>query len=115
MLNTMFTRIRVQDSDVWRIATRSSPVVVQPVLAVWFGVGWLLGQTPVVDHTGVPIVIALAAILTTAASLLIGARLLGTDSPRRRGLGLATGGCGLAVLISGLVYALIFLPIVYPG
>ncbi|WP_234825702.1 hypothetical protein [Mycolicibacter senuensis] len=111
----MFTRIRVQDSDVWRIATRSSPVVVQPVLAVWFGVGWLLGQTPVVDHTGVPIVIALAAILTTAASLLIGARLLGTDSPRRRGLGLATGGCGLAVLISGLVYALIFLPIVYPG
>lgn len=115
MPNTVLSRIRVQDSDVWRIATRSSPVVVQPVLAVWFGIGWLLGQTPVVDHTGVPIVIAVAAILTTAASLLIGARLLGSDSPRRRGLGLATGGCGLAVLISGLVYALIFVPIVYPG
>ncbi|MGB5796497.1 MAG: hypothetical protein WBH51_11990 [Mycolicibacter algericus] len=58
---------------------------------------------------------AVAAVLTAVASLLIGAALLGTDSPRRRGMGLAVGGCGLVVLISGLVYALIFLPIVYPG
>lgn len=115
MPNTVFSRIRVQDSDVWQIATRSSPVVVQPVLAVWFGIGWLLGQTPVVDHIGVPILIAVAALLTTVTSLLIGATLLGTDSPRRRGMGLAIGGCGLAVLINGLVYALIFVPIVYPG
>jgi hypothetical protein len=115
MLDTMLSRIRLQDNDVWRIATRSSPVVVQPVLAVWFGIGWLLGQSPVVDHVGVRILVAVAAVRTAAASLLIGAALLGTDSPRRRGMGLAIGGCGLVVVISGLAYALIFLPIVDPG
>lgn len=115
MPNTIITRIRDQDSGVWRTATRSAPVVVQFVGAALFGIGWLLGRLPIDSHNGYRVLVAGAAALTTVASLLVGAALLRADAPRRRGIGLAVGGSGLAVLIIGLIYALIFLPLVDPG
>lgn len=87
----------------------------QPVLAAWFGIGWLLGKLPVVGHIEVRILVAIAVALTAIISLLVGGALLRSDSPGRRGIGLAVGGSGLAALASGLAYALIFLPIVAPG
>lgn len=112
MPTTLFARIRQQDTEVWRIATRSVPVAVQPVLAAWFGIGWLLGHLPVVGHIEVPILVAIAVVLTAIMSLLIGGALVRSDAPRRRGIGLAVAGSGLAALVGGLAYALVFLPIV---
>ncbi|MDD7811617.1 hypothetical protein PP713_03445 [Mycobacterium sp. CSUR Q5927] len=115
MLDTTLTRIRSQDTDVWRVATRLAPVVVQFVIAGVFGVGWLLGLLPVDGHYWYRILVATATFLTTVACLLVGAALLRSDSPRRRVIGLALGGSGIAALVGGLVYALIFLPIMDPG
>lgn len=112
MLTTSLARIRAQDDDVWRIATRSAPVVVQFVFATAFGIGWLLGRLPI---DGYRILVAAATVSTTLTALLIGAGLLRADSPRRRGIGLAVGGSGLAVLVGGLTYALILLPLMDPG
>ncbi|OBK84805.1 hypothetical protein [Mycolicibacter sinensis] len=114
MLNTMLIRIRAQDADVWRIATRSAPVVVQFVWAALFGIGWLLGRLPLDNHAGFRILVATASVLTTVGALVVGGVLLRAETPRRRGLGLAIGGSGIAASASGLVYALIFLPIMDP-
>src|SRR5690625_834252 len=115
MLATLLTRLRTQDTDVWRIATRSAPVVVQLVIAAAIGIGWLLGRLPVDSNNGFRVLVATATVLTTIASLLVGAALLRTDSARRRGIGLAIGGSGLAALIGGVAYALVFLPTMDPG
>ncbi|PQM53275.1 MULTISPECIES: hypothetical protein [Mycolicibacter] len=112
MLNRLCARIRAQDNDVWRTATRSAPIVVQLVFAAAFGVGWLLGHFPIDSHAGYRIMLAATFIITAFASLLVGARILGSRSPRRRGLGLAVGGSGLALLAGGLPWALIFLSLV---
>ncbi|OBK82659.1 hypothetical protein [Mycolicibacter heraklionensis] len=103
-------RIRSSDTTVWRAATWAAPLVVQVVFAAALGVGWLLGRYPTNSDAGYSILIVATVIITTVASLLIGARLLRAESPRRRSLGLALGGAGLAAAAVGLSYALIFLP-----
>ncbi|WP_024442627.1 MULTISPECIES: hypothetical protein [unclassified Mycobacterium] len=112
MLNRLRARILVQDNEVWRTATRSAPIVVQIVFAGAFGVGWLLGHLPIDSHAGYRIMLAATVAITTAASLLIAAIILRSESPRRRGLGLAVGGSGLALAAGGLPWALIFLSLV---
>ena len=112
MLNRLRDRIRMQDNVVWRTATRSLPVVIQIVFAAAFGVGWLLGHLPIESHAGYRIMLAATFTITAFASLLIGAQFLRADSPRRRGLGLAVGGSGLALLAGGVPWALIFLSLV---
>ena len=112
MLTTLAARIREQDGDVWRIATRSAPVAVQPVLAAAIGIGWLVGRLPL---DNVYLMAAATSILAAVVSLVIGAVLLRGESPRRRGIGLAVGGSGLAVLVGGLVFGLIFLPLLEPS
>lgn len=111
MPNATRARIREFDTDVWRTATRAAPVVVQVVIAAVFGVGWLLGRLPVDSDNWFRILVATATVVTTVAAQLTAAALLRTESPRRRGLGLAIGGSGLAVLLGGLTYALVFLPL----
>lgn len=112
MLNGLRARIRLQDNDVWRIATRSVPVVVQFVFAAAFGVGWLLGHLPINSHAGYRMMLAATFTITALTSLLIGARMLRFESPRRRGVGLAVGGSGLALFAGGMPWALIFLSLV---
>lgn len=112
MFNQLRARICVQDNGVWRTATRSAPIVVQVVFATAFGVGWLLGHFPIDSHAGYRIMFAATFTITAFASLLIGAWLLRSQSPRRRGLGLAVGGSGLTLLAGGVPWALIFLALV---
>ncbi|BBX24052.1 hypothetical protein MTER_34630 [Mycolicibacter terrae] len=115
MLRTTLSQIRLQDNDVWRTATRSSPIVVQFVWAALFGIGWLLGRRPVESHIEFRILVTVATVLTTVVALSIGKALLRSDSTRRRGVGLGIAGSGIAVLVGGLAFALIFLPIVEPA
>ena len=110
MPGVLLTRIRGSGSNIWRTATWAAPLVVQVVFAAALGVGWLLGHFPTNSDAGYSILIVATVIITTGAALLIGARLLRAESPRRRSLGLALGGAGLAAAAVGLSYAPIFLP-----
>ncbi|MGB3333777.1 MAG: hypothetical protein WBA79_13310 [Mycobacterium sp.] len=103
-------RIRDSGPDVWKTATWAAPIAIQVVFAAALGVGWLLGHFPTNSDAGYSTLIVATVIITTIASLLIGARLLRAESPCRRSLGLAFGGAGLAAAAVGLSYALIFLP-----
>ncbi|ORW96124.1 hypothetical protein AWC28_10985 [Mycolicibacter terrae] len=80
-----------------------------------FGIGWLLGRRPVESHIEFRILVTVATVLTTVVALSIGKALLRSDSTRRRGVGLGIAGSGIAVLVGGLAFALIFLPIVEPA
>lgn len=111
MPSAILARIRDGDPDFWRTATRSAPLVVQVVLAPVIGLGWLwFNGGPLSYGTALSYLATAALIVPTAAALVIGAALLRAESPRRRGVGLAVCGSGVVMFISGLAYALIFLP-----
>lgn len=109
MPGAVLARIRDGDPDVWRSATRAAPVVVQFVIATALGFAWLLSSA-INGPSAYRIVATAAIIVPTAAALVIGAVLLRAESPRRHGVGLAVCGSAVVIFISGLAYALIFLP-----
>lgn len=111
MPSAILARIRDGDPDFWRTATRSAPLVVQVVLAGIIGVGWLwTNGGPLSYGTAFLYLVTATYIVSTAAALVVGTMLLRAESPRRRGVGLAVCGSAVVVFISGLAYALIFLP-----
>jgi hypothetical protein len=110
MPDAFLARIRDGDPAFWKSATRSAPVVVQIVIAATIGVAWLVSNLPIDGHAAFHIVSTTAIAVPTAVSLLVGLMLLRVESPRRRGVGLAVCGSAVMVFISGLFYALIFLP-----
>ncbi|MEO6793914.1 MAG: hypothetical protein ABI253_08625 [Mycobacterium sp.] len=111
MPGAVLARIRDGDPDFWRTATRSAPLVVQVVLAAVIGIGWLLLSGCALSYgTAFHYLATAALIVPTAAALVIGAVMLRAESPRRHGVGLAVGGSAVVIFISGLAYALIFLP-----
>ncbi|MCV7386352.1 hypothetical protein [Mycolicibacter longobardus] len=111
MPTAILARIRDGDPDFWRAATRSAPLVVQVVLAAVIGVVWLsFSSVPLSYGTAFRYLATAALIVPTAAALVIGTALLRAESPRRRGVGLAVCGSAVVTFISGLAYALIFVP-----
>ncbi|MEB3021507.1 hypothetical protein [[Mycobacterium] crassicus] len=110
MPEAILARIRDGDPAFWKSATRSAPIVVQIVIAATIGLAWLLSNLPIDGQAAFPILSMTAITVPTAASLPVGLMLLRVDSPRRRGMGLAISGSAVVVFISGLFYALIFLP-----
>lgn len=111
MPSAILARFRDGDPAFWRSATRSAPLVIQVVLAPIIGIGWLsMSGSPLSYGTVFRWLATAAFIVTTAAALVIGTMLLRAESPRRRGVGLTVCGSAVVVFISGLAYALIFLP-----
>jgi hypothetical protein len=115
MPSATLTRIRELDARAWRAATWWAPVTFQIVFAVLFGLGWLLSKWPFEPETRLRIIVLTPTVITTVASLLIGAGLLFTESPRRRGFGLAVAGSAVAVVAMMLVYALWVMPWLEPN
>ncbi|MEB3032574.1 hypothetical protein [[Mycobacterium] nativiensis] len=107
----ILARIRDGDPAFWKSATRSAPIVAQVVLAAIIGVGWLgLNGCSFCFGTVFWYLVAAAIIVPAAAGLAVGPMLLRAESPRRRGVGLAVAGLAVLMVVSGLFYALIFLP-----
>ncbi|WP_109560918.1 hypothetical protein [Mycolicibacter engbaekii] len=109
MAGALRKRRRDSSPDLWRTATWAAPLMFQGVFAVAVGLGWLLCRFPIDSDAGYSIMIAVSTTVATVASLLIGVKLQGADSPRRRGQGLALGGAGLAAAAVGWSYALSYL------
>ncbi|WP_046321173.1 hypothetical protein [Mycobacterium sp. UM_Kg1] len=109
MAGALRSRLHERSPDFWRTATWAAPLMVQGVFAVAVGLAWLLGRFPISSDAGWSLVFAVSTTAATVASLLIGAKLLRADSPRRRGQGLALGGAGLATAAVGWSYALSYL------
>jgi hypothetical protein len=100
------------DIGAWRTATWSAPVVVQLMLGVLLVVMWLLGKWPFDTHSayaGERAWMLTATVITTLASLLVGAALLRSVSSRNRGLGLSTLGCSAVLLAGGTIFAYLVL------
>lgn len=100
------------DARAWRTATWSAPLVVQLILAALLIAMWLLGKWPFETHSayaGERAWMLTATVLTTLASLLIGAALLRSTSPRSRGLGISVLSCSVVVLAGGTVFAYLVL------
>ncbi|WP_231986728.1 hypothetical protein [Mycobacterium sp. 852002-40037_SCH5390672] len=69
---------------------------------------WLLGEGPFKTHSayaGERTWMVTATLIATVVSLLISGALVGSPSPRRRGISLSLAGCSALVLIGGLFYA----------
>lgn len=101
-------RAKALDAHAWRTATWSAPLVVQPILGVLLVVMWLLGKWPFDTHSayaGERAWMLTATVITTLASLLVGAALLRSASARNRGLGLSTLICSAALLVGGTIFA----------
>lgn len=112
--NNMSTSIRVNflDAPAWRTATWSAPFVVQLILGILLVTMWLLGKWPFDTHSayaGERAWMLTATVLTTLASLLIGAAFLRSSSPRNRGLGISILSCSAVVLAGGAVFAYLVL------
>ncbi|WP_067966964.1 hypothetical protein [Mycolicibacter icosiumassiliensis] len=111
MPSAILAHIRDGDPAFWRTATRSAPLVVQLVLAAIIGIGWLsLTGLPLAYGTAFRYLATAALIVPTTAALVIGTVLLRAESPRRHAVGLAVCGSAVVIFMSGLAYALIFLP-----
>lgn len=111
MPGALLARVRALDTDGWRVATRSVPVVFQGIAAAMWCIGWLLVRWPLGHRTPFGVVMAAAALLTGAASVLIGKALLADGSVRRRGCGAAIAGCGFTASAMALCYAWVIVPI----
>ncbi|OBH77066.1 hypothetical protein A5681_08295 [Mycobacterium scrofulaceum] len=73
---------------------------------------WLLGKWPFYTHnayTGEREWMLTATVVTTIVSLLFGAALLRSPSPRSRGLGISTLSCSAVVLAGGTIFAFLVL------
>lgn len=110
MTHPTLDRLRQLDGATWRTATWWSPVMIQVVFAVLWGLGWLLAKWPFDPETRFRTLILTPTVITTAVSLLIGHASLSASSPRCRGIGLAIAGSALALLAMMLIYTLGVLP-----
>jgi hypothetical protein len=106
--------IRELDARAWRAATWWAPVIFQVVFTVLSVTGWLLAKWPLGPHGAFVTVMPVAALITTVASLLIGARLVSAESPRCRALGPAIAGSAVAALAIILLFCLWILPWLEP-
>ncbi len=100
------------DTRAWRTATLSAPFVVQLILAMLLVAMWLLGKWPFDTHSayaGERVWMLTATVVTTLVSLLIGAALLRSRSPRNRGLGISILSCSAVVLAGGTIFAYLVL------
>lgn len=105
-------RVDFLDAYAWRAATWSAPFVVQLILALLLVAMWLLGKWPFDTHSayaGERAWMLTAAVLTTLVSLLFGAALLRSSSQRKRGLGVSTMSCSVAVLAGAAIFAYLVL------
>lgn len=120
MCSAVLTRMRYLDVGTWRAATWLAPVAVQIVVAVLLALGWVVSTWALPILLCFPFITSWDAALlagtavTAVASLLTGAVLVSAKSLRRRGLGLAVGASGLAVLAGMLAYVGWVLPFVEP-
>lgn len=100
------------DTRAWRTATWSAPFVVQVILAMVLVAIWLLGKWPFGMHNayaGEREWMLTATVVTTIVSLLFGAALLRSPSPRKRGLGISILSCSAVVLAGGTIFAYLVL------
>jgi hypothetical protein len=82
------------------------------MLGVLLVVMWLLGKWPFDTHSahaGERAWMLTATVVTTLASLLVGAALLRSVSSRNRGLGLSTVSCSAVLLAGGTIFAYLVL------
>lgn len=114
MLVPLASRIRGSSPEVWRTATWAAPLVVQGVFAAALGIGWLLARFPINTDARICLVVVVTTTIATDASLVLAARLLCAQSPRRHGLGFALGGAAVAVAAVGLSFVLAFLTVLRP-
>jgi len=99
----MDTASRV-DSDTWRTATWSVPLVFQLVLTLFLLTTWAAGRWVFVGDTHRTMMPAGAA-TSTVVALVISVALFKARSSRLRGVGLAVAGSAAAVLIGWLLAA----------
>jgi hypothetical protein len=95
------------DDRVWSVATRSSPIVIQFVLAVLLVATWLLGRWPlisnIVDAPRAEVLVATG--IAVVISVGVAAALFRRDSSIARGIGLSTAASAAVVLIGAIPYA----------
>lgn len=95
------------DDRVWSVATRSSPIVIQFVLAVLLVATWLLGRWPlisnIVDAPRAEVLVATG--IAVVISVGVAAALFRRDSSMARGIGLSTAASAAVVLIGAIPYA----------
>lgn len=100
------------DTDTWRVATWATPVAFQVVVAGLAAVMWPLGQLPPLGPGADSQTVGLCGLaITTPLWMLAGAVLLSGRSPRWRGIGLAIAGSGVVMMLFGLTYLLVVLPL----
>nr|WP_244168747.1 hypothetical protein [Mycobacterium malmoense] len=102
------TRTKFFDARAWRTATWSSPFVVQLILGMLLVAMWLLGKWPFDTHSayaGERAWMLTATVITAVVSLVVGAALLKSGSPRNRGLGISVISCSAVVLAGGTIFA----------
>lgn len=110
----MSTPVRADffDARAWRTATWSAPFVVQMILGMLLVAMWLLGKWPFDTHSayaGERAWMLTATVITAFVSLLVGAALLKSGSPRNRGLGISVLGCSAVLLMGGTIFAYLVL------
>lgn len=106
------TRADFFDARAWRTATWSAPFVVQLILGVLLVAMWLLGKWPFDTHSayaGERAWMLAATVITAVVSLVVGAALLKSGSPRSRGLGISVVSCSAVVLAGGTIFAYLVL------
>lgn len=106
------TRADFFDTRSWRTATWSAPFVVQLIVGVLLVAMWLLGKWPFDTHSayaGERAWMLTATVITAVVSLVVGAALLRSGSPRNRGLGISVVSCSAVVLAGGTIFAYLVL------
>ena len=106
-----FLRARNLDAGAWRVATVSTPFVVQIILGLLLATMWVLGKGPFTTERGHTerTWALVAAVITTLVSLALAAVLGWSPSPRNRGLALSIVGSSGSVLIGAIIYAYLVL------
>lgn len=100
------------DPTGWRIATWSAPYVVQLTLAALLLVMWLLGKWPFETHSahaGERAWMLTSTVVVASVSLVIGAVILRSSSPRNRGLALSVAASAVVIIVGGTIYAYLIL------
>jgi hypothetical protein len=97
------------DERTWSVATRSSPIVIQLVIAVALLATWLLGRWSVsgdvfTHSLGAAVLVAVG--LTAIGSFNVAAALFLRDSATARGVGLSAAACAAVALIGAIPYAI---------
>lgn len=109
---SIFTGLRKPDGPTWTFATRTSPLVIQPVIAVLLLALWVLGKWPFNTESGFASERAwmlTATAVATAVALGVAGVLSKFQSWRYHALALSLTGCSAVVLTSGMIYAFLVL------